>query len=90
MSTLDRRLTALEAIAEEVRLRPYRELAAEHGIPLDVFIQMVEDSKAERARLNAEGVTDREIFERSAAECGMDPDELLRAAEELAARLNGL
>jgi hypothetical protein len=88
MSGLGKRLTALEQIAEEMRLRPFRELAEEHGIPFDRLMELWDEARAETARLRAEGLSDREIVALKATKSGADPDEMWREGEELAARLN--
>lgn len=86
MSGLGRRLDALEQRAEEARIRPYRIIAAERGIPFEALMQKVEQVRAERDRLRAAGKTDRQILEATAADLGVSPDELRRRAEELAER----
>ena len=88
MSTLHRRLDSLEAIAEEARLRPYRILAEKYRIPLDALMRNVERVQAKRDRLRAEGLTDDEIDEQTAADLGITRDELRRRAAEIAARLS--
>ena len=85
---LNRRLTALEAIAEELRLRPFRELAEERGIPFEELMAIFDQVKAEAARLRAEGLSEDEIVERHAAQVGRTPAELRREADELCARFN--
>ena len=79
----------MEQIAEELRLRPYRELAEEHGIPFDELMAILERAKAETARLRARGMTGDEIIAMEAERTGVDPAELRREADELCARLNG-
>ncbi len=86
MNGLGRRVDAVEAIAEEVRLRPYRVLAEEHGVPVDGLMEELGRLMAERAQLRAKGKTDREILELKAARLGITPDELWRKAEALAVR----
>ena len=88
MANLSRRLAALEEIAEELRLRPFRELAAEHGVPFETLMELFAQAKAETARLRAEGLSEDEIVERHAARVGMTPAELRREADELLARFN--
>jgi hypothetical protein len=89
MSGLGKRLDAPEQIAEAARLRPYRELAAEHGIPLDALMAMFERAKAEVARGRAEGLTEEQIVERKAAALGISPEQLRREADEIRERFNG-
>ena len=88
MANLSRRLAALEAIAEEMRLRPFRQLAEEHGVPFETLVELFEQAKAESARLRAEGLSEDEIVERHAARVGMTPADLRREADELLARFN--
>jgi len=87
-SSFDRRLSALEAIAEEMRLRPFRELAAEYGVPFEELMTIFEQAKAETARLRAQGLSEDEIIRRQAERVGMDPADLRREADELQARFN--
>ncbi len=86
MNGLERRLAALEELAEGVRLRPYRELAAEAGEPLERFLQRVEQCRAERDRLRARGMTEQEIFEATATRMGITAQELRRRCEQLIER----
>jgi len=88
-ANLNRRLDALEEIAEEMRLRPFRELAEEHGVPLETLMELWDAARTETARLRAAGVSGDEIIRRQAEQLGMDPAELRREADELCARLNG-
>ncbi len=87
MGGLERRMDALEAIAEEVRYRPHRILAGERGLDPEKLIADCKRLKAERDRLRAEGKTDREIVEIKAARLGISPDELRRRAEALVGRV---
>ena len=86
MSTLNRRLDALEEIAEAIRLRPFREIAEERGIPLDELMAIFERAKAETAHLRAQGLGDDDIIRLKAQQLGMDPAQLQREADELLAR----
>ncbi len=86
MSNVGRRLNALEQIAEEVRYRPHRRLAAETGADPDSLIAGAKRFEALRDRLLAEGKSEGEVVEAIAAEVGMDPDELRRRAEVLLER----
>jgi hypothetical protein len=86
MGGVDKRLTVLEQLAEQVRLRPYRILAEERGIPFDTLMVRVEQIRAKNARLRAEGKSEREIVELTAADIGVSPDALQRKAEELMER----
>jgi hypothetical protein len=79
------RLTALEEIAEEPRLRPIRSLAEGRGLPVDRVLEFYEVARARTARLRAEGKTDRAIFEATAAAMGMTPAPLQRRVDELTA-----
>ena len=86
MSELGRRLDALEEIAEEMRFRPYRELAEERGISLDVLTGLFEKAKAETAQLRARGMSDDAIIRLKAERLRVDPAELRREADDLLAR----
>ena len=86
--SLGRRLDALEAIVEELRLRPFRVLAEEHGVPLDELLEIFVRAKAESARLRARGLTEDEIIAKQADRMGVDPAELRREADALLARFN--
>ena len=88
MSGLGKRLNALEAISEDMRLRPYRELAEEYGVPFETLMELYEQARAETARLRAQGLSGDEIIRRQAEGMGIDPAELRREGVELAARLN--
>jgi hypothetical protein len=83
---LSRRLAVLEAIAEEARYRPHRILAAERGIDPEALIARCKQLETERDRLRAEGKTDREIVEATAARMGVSTDELWRRAGALVER----
>jgi hypothetical protein len=86
-SGLDKRLSALEQIAEEVRLRPIRALAVRRGLSPDRVLELYEQVRSERRRLQAAGMTEREILEASAARMGITPDELRRRSAALVAEL---
>ena len=88
MGGLDRRVRALEQIAEEAHLHLYRVMAAERGIPFADLMRHVERIRAKRERLRAAGLTDRQILEAKAADLGIDPDELQRRADALVARFS--
>ena len=88
MAGLDRRVAALEQIAEEARLRPYRILAAERGIPFEDLMRSLERVRAKNDRLRAAGLTERQILKARAADLGIDPDELQRRADDLLARFS--
>jgi hypothetical protein len=83
---LERRVSVLEAAAEEERLRPLRVLAQERGLDVGRVQEIYEECRAERARLRAEGKSEREIVEAAAGRLGIDPDTLLRRAQEIAER----
>ena len=87
MSGLERRIDALEQIAERARLRQMEELANQRGVSLDVLMARYAEAQAERARLRAEGFTDDEITALKATRLGMPVDELRRRAVDLAGRL---
>ena len=87
MSTLGRRLTALEEIAEELRLRlRLRELAEERGISLETLMHHYEQCRARTAALRAQGLTDAQIEEEIARGMGLGVDELRAERDELLAR----
>ena len=90
MSGLGRRMDALEAIAEEVRLRPYRLVAEARGIPFEELMERVAHVRAGRHRMQARGLTDRQIVEAKAADLGITPDELLRRVDALQQELGRL
>ena len=80
---LGNRVDALEAIAEEVRYRPHRLLAAAHGIDPEGVIANAKRYEEMRDRMLADGKGEREIVEAMAARLGLDPDDLLRRTDEL-------
>ncbi len=67
-------------------MRPFRELAEEHGVSFGELMAIFEQAKAETARLRAEGLTEEQIIERKAADPGVSPEELRREADELLER----
>jgi hypothetical protein len=85
-ANLSRRLTSLEEIADELRLRPFRELAEEHRIPFEELMECFEQAKAETARLRAQGLSEDDIVRLQAERLGMDPADLRREADELLRR----
>ena len=86
MARLDRRVDALEAIAEEVRLRPYRMLAEDRGVPFELLMTRFEEARARRDHLRAEGLSDDEITQATADRLGISVDELRRRADDLLGR----
>ena len=90
MSNHGRRLDVLEQIAEEVRMRPCHLIAQERGIPFEGLLERVARIRAERAQMQAQGLTEREIVEAKAASLGVTPDELLRRADTLQQELERL
>ena len=90
MGQLARRVDALEQIAEEVRLRPYRLIAQERGLPFEDLLERVERIRGERDQMQAQGLTEREIVEAKAARMGVSPDELLRRTDALQQELERL
>ena len=88
MGGLERRVDALEAIAEEVRYRPHRIIAQEQGLAPEQLIADCKQLEALRDQLRAEGKTEREIIAATAARMGIDPDELRRRAEALVERFS--
>ena len=88
MASLERRVDALEAIAEEVRYRPHRIIAQERGLDPEQLIADCKQLEALRDQLRAEGKTEREIIEVTVARMGIDPDGLRRRAEALVERFS--
>lgn len=88
MSDLGKRLTALEQIAEDMRMRPFRELAGEIGVSVESLIERYDECHARTVQLRAEGKTEREILEATAARMGVDPDELEQERDALVRRFN--
>jgi hypothetical protein len=86
VSSLGKRLDALEEIAEQVRLRPFRELAEERGIPLETLMHHYEECRARTAELRARGRTEEQILEATARRIGCTPDELRAKRDELLER----
>jgi hypothetical protein len=80
MGGLDRRLGALEAIAEGTRMRPYREVAARLRITVEEAVDSVAEGKRLLARLVAGGKDGHQILAAFAAELGMPVEELEREA----------
>ncbi len=83
---LIRRVGALEAVAEEVRLRPYKRFAADHGMTVDQVLAVIADERWLVNRLEAEGLTDDEIVARCAEAWGIPLDQLCRGCEDVARR----
>jgi hypothetical protein len=86
MTNLGKRLTALEEIAEEMRLRPVRELAEERGIPFARLMEAYEECRARTAELRAQGLTDEQITEATARRMGLSVDELRAKRDALLKR----
>jgi hypothetical protein len=86
VTTLGRRLEALEEIAEEMRLRPFRELAAERGVPYERLMATYREVKARNAELRAQGLTEEQILEATARRIGCTVGELLAKRDELLER----
>lgn len=94
MSTLGRRLTALEEIAEEVRLRPFREAAVKmaraHGLTLaetEETVQLVVTYADERDALLQAGKTPDQVMAIFADRMDMTVAELERRCVEISAHL---
>ncbi len=86
MSGLERRVDALEAIAEEARRGPYRAFAAELGMPIEELLAEIEDKAVVVNRFIAEGLGIEEITERCAAHWNIPLDALRRNCEGRARR----
>ena len=89
MGGLERRVDALEAIAEEVRYRPHRIIAQERGLDPEQVIADCKRAEVLRHQLRAEGKTDSEIIEAQADRMGITPDELRQRADALVERFSG-
>jgi hypothetical protein len=63
-----------------------RVLAQERGLDVGRVREIYEECRAERARLRAEGKSEQEIMEAAADRLGIEPDMLLRGAQEIAER----
>ncbi len=85
---LNRRIGALEAVAEEARYRPLRILAAERGLDPDRVIAIHKELEAQREQMRVDGMTEREIFESKAAQMGLSREELERRCDALRTKLD--
>jgi hypothetical protein len=83
---LEKRVSALEAVVEDERLRPLRVLAQERGLDVGRVREIYGECRARTARLRAEGKSEREIVEATAVRRGIEPDTLLRRVQEIAER----
>jgi hypothetical protein len=86
MSGLGRRLDALEEIAEELRLRPFGELAEERGLSLDDLMERYAECQARTARRRAEGWTDAQIMADAAERTGHTVEEFRAEVDRLLER----
>ena len=93
MMGLGKRVDALEAIAEEVRLRPLRQivddLTREHRLTPEEAAEAFAAGRRcheQIDRLRAQGLGMAEILERQATELGMPLAELRQRCDELAER----
>ena len=86
MSTLGRRLDALEQIVEDRRMRPFRELAEEGGVPIETLLRHYRECRARTAELRARGLTDEQILDVTAERIGYTPDALRAERDALMAR----
>lgn len=85
-TTLEKRLDALERIAEELRMRPFRELAAERNVPFESLMGHYRECQARTARLRAQGYTNAQITEAAAQRLGLSVQELESRASRLLAK----
>ena len=83
---LGRRVGALEAIAEEVRIAPYRRLAAEYDVPLDEVLTEADEIAAFVERQRRRGISLDELLARCADRWGLPLDELRRRCEDITER----
>ncbi len=81
MRALSTRVGALEAIAEEARIAPYRRLAEKYGAPLDEVLATADEARAFVDRLRARGLSLDEILARCARHWRIPLDELRRNCE---------
>jgi len=90
MSTLGKRLDALEQLAADIRLREQdqilRTLAAERGIPPDLLLEGYREVRAQNAALRAQGFTEAQIIEATAQRIGCTVAELLAGRDALVER----
>ena len=86
MNPLGRRVDALEALAEEARLGPYRAFAAELGMPVGEVLAELEAAAAVVNRLVAEELDVDEIMQRCASRWDIPLDALRRNCEARARR----
>jgi hypothetical protein len=86
VSSLGKRLDALEEIAEQVRLRPFRELAEERGISLDHLMERYAECQARTAQRRAEGWTDEQIMADAAERTGHTVEEFRAEVDRLLGR----
>jgi hypothetical protein len=83
---LERRLSALEEIAEDMRLRPVRLLAAERGLDAEKVITLYRERQAESAALRARGWSQAQITAATAKRLGLTPAELRAQCDQLRER----
>ena len=81
MGRLGRRLDALEAAEEEVRIAPYRRKAAEYGIPLDEALATVAEISEFVEHHRRQGISLDELLTRCAERWGLPLDALDRNCE---------
>jgi hypothetical protein len=81
MGRLGRRLDALEAAEEEVRIAPYRRLAAEYNVPLDALLAEVDEITEFVEHHRRRGISLDELLTRCADRWGLPLDALRRAVE---------
>ncbi len=83
---LIRRVGALEAVAGEIRLWPYKRFAADHGMTVDAVLAVIADERWLVNQFEAEGLTDDEIVARCVEAWGIPLDELRAGCEDVARR----
>jgi hypothetical protein len=86
MSTLGKRLTALEEIAERMRLQPIRELAAERGLDPARLNDLYEECRHRTERLRSQGLTEGQILALTAQRLGCTVEELQTRVDALRVR----
>ncbi len=86
MGRLERRIDALEGIAEEARLRPYRDMARDLDAPVEELLACAAEVEPVVNHLRAEGLSLDAILVRCAETWGLPLDELRRNCEKFGER----
>ena len=83
MASMNKRLDALEQIAQEVEQRPWRALAVKRGVPPDEFVVGVERIGERMQQMELAGMGIRQIVEVLAAEAGATVTEFEAEIEQV-------